>query len=59
VLFPEEVMMGGGRFLPGKAVVLGVPAPSRFLRVKLMAMNYIKILNQHLESTNRSHTCAT
>jgi hypothetical protein len=35
-------MMGSGSFLPEEAVVLGVPAPSKLIRVKLIAVNYIK-----------------
>jgi hypothetical protein len=51
---------GDGRrywFLGGASVVLGLPAPSNFLRAELTALNYLKVWKQDLEST-RSHAVA-
>jgi hypothetical protein len=51
-------MMGGNKFLAGEAVILGVPAPSKLLKVKLMVLNYVKMWNQDLKCTTRSQICA-
>jgi hypothetical protein len=46
-------------FPKGENVVLGVPAPYKLLKVKLMVLNYVKMWKQGTESKTRSQTCAT
>jgi hypothetical protein len=53
---PSEVMVGGSRFPAKEAVILGVPAPSKLLRVKLMVLNYVKMWKQGFECTLRPQT---
>jgi predicted glycosyltransferase len=43
ILSPDEMMVGGSSFLAAEAVILGVPASSNLLRVKLMVLNYVKM----------------
>jgi hypothetical protein len=42
-------MVGGSSFPATEAVILGVPAPSKLLRIKLMVLNYVKMWMQSLE----------
>jgi hypothetical protein len=59
ILSPDDVMVGGSSFPATETVILGVPAPSKLLRVKLMVLNYVKMWKQGFEYTTRSQTCAT
>jgi hypothetical protein len=43
ILSPDDVMVGGSSFPATETVILGVPAPSKLLRVKLMVLNYVKM----------------
>jgi hypothetical protein len=49
ILSPVDVMVGGSSFPAAEAVILGVPAPSKLLRIKLMVLNYITMWKKGLE----------
>jgi hypothetical protein len=51
ILSPDDVVVGGSSFPAAEAVILGIPAPSKLLRVKLMVPNYVKMWNKGLECT--------